>query len=90
MADNTNIRSARDFIAKFYDTAAISAPRNSNYTIGTTAIPIGTAAFQRLAFVLCNTGDVNIAISFDPAVTITTGQLLLAGRHLSIKLVLRS
>ena len=79
MDEPRNVRSARDFIAQFYNTLAITSPRVSNYTIGTTAIPIGTAAFQRLGLTLCNTGSVNIAISFDPAVTITTGQLLLQG-----------
>lgn len=76
---NDNIRSARNFIERLYGLLAITVPRVSNYTIGTSVVPLGTMAFQRLGFICSNTGSVNIAVSYDPAVTITTGVLLLEG-----------
>lgn len=78
-----NVFSARDFIARFYGTLATTRPQESDYTVGTTPIAIGSKKGQLLAFILSNTGGPNIAISFNPAVTITTGLLLTTGAAFS-------
>jgi len=54
---------------------------DSEYTIGTTAVQLGDSRLgQRVARALSNKpGATNFAISFNPAVTITTGFLLQPG-----------
>jgi len=76
-----NVLSARDFIGRWYETLATTQPHETDYTIGTTAVPIGTAYGQRLAFSLSNTGATNIAFGWNPALTISTGFLLLSGGY---------
>lgn len=75
-----NFRSVRELLLAFYGGAFITQPMDSEYTIGTTALQLGDGRLgQRVLRALSNTGATNIAISFNPAVTITTGFLLLPG-----------
>jgi len=75
-----NFRSVRELLAAFYGGAFITQPMDSEYTIGTTAVQLGDSRLgQRVARALSNTGATNFAISFNPAVTITTGFLLQPG-----------
>lgn len=74
-----NIRSAREMVLRYFDTLATTKPHETNYTIGTTALALGSTAFRRLGYLLSNTGSVNIAIGWSLAVTITTGILLEQG-----------
>jgi len=74
-----NMRTAREMVIATFDALATTQPVESDYTIGTTAVALGTANLQRLGWMVSNTGTPNIAIGFNPAVTITTGILLQTG-----------
>jgi len=74
-----NMRTAREMVIATYDALATTQPVESDYTIGTTAVALGVANLQRLGWMVSNTGTPNIAIGFNPAITITTGILLLTG-----------
>lgn len=74
-----NIRSARDFVLAYFETLATTIPRETDYTVGTTAVQLGTVGSPRLGYIISNTGSVNAAIGFSANVTITTGLLLLQG-----------
>jgi len=74
-----NVLSARDFIMQWYGALATTRPHETDYTIGTTPVALGSTFGQRLAFIVSNTGGVNIAVSFKDSVTITTGILLTQG-----------
>lgn len=71
-----NIRSAREMVLRYFDALATTKPHETSYTIGTTAVLIGSTNFQRLGYWISNTGSVNVAIGFSLNVTITTGVLL--------------
>ncbi len=79
-----NMTSADDYIRAVFGRPIINHPVDSDYTVGTTAVALGSGRAQRSAYIICNTGTVNVAISFNPAVTITTGILLLQGGTLSV------
>jgi hypothetical protein len=75
-----NIRTARDFILQWYGTLASTRPVESDYTIGaSTVVALGAINVTRVGLILSNTGAGNIAVSFNPAVTISTGILLEPG-----------
>lgn len=75
-----NIRTARDFILQWYGTLATTRPVESDYTIGSsTVVQLGATNITRVGLILSNTGAGNIAVSFSPGVTITTGILLEPG-----------
>jgi voltage-gated potassium channel Kch len=75
-----NFRSVRELLAAFYGGAFLTEPMDSEYTIGTTAVILGSSRLgQRVLRALSNTGTTNFAISYNPAVTISTGFLLQPG-----------
>jgi hypothetical protein len=74
-----NTLSARDFIQQFYGVLATTKPKETVYTVGTTVTVIGTNYGQRLAFLISNTGLVNVAVGFNPDISITQGVLLTQG-----------
>ena len=75
-----NFLSVQQLLAAFYGGSFVTEPMDSDYTIGTTAAPLGSPRLgQRIGRLLSNTGSTNFAISYSPAVTITTGFLLLPG-----------
>ena len=78
--DWANFRSAQDLLVAFYGGALVTLPHDSDFTIGTTAAQLtSNRNGMRIGYLLSNTGATNFAISFNPAVTITTGVLLLPG-----------
>jgi hypothetical protein len=79
-----NIRSARELVIASFGVLATTKPHETDYTISTTAVQIGTNIFQRTGLNLSNTGNVTIAIGFKTGVTITTGILLQPGGFLSM------
>lgn len=74
-----NFRNLEELLASFYGRTIVTLGHDSDFTIGTTATVLdskrGLAPVQRL---ISNTGSTNFAISFNPAVTISTGVLLQA------------
>lgn len=75
-----NFRSVQELLAAFYGNLFITTPYESDYTITTTAIELGSEALGVVVGrILSNTGPTNIAISYSPGVTIATGFLLLPG-----------
>jgi hypothetical protein len=75
-----NFRSARELLAAFYGGVLNTLPSESDYTIGTAAAVLCSNDLgQRIGRLLSNTGSTNFAVSYNPAVTITTGFLLLPG-----------
>ena len=75
-----NFRSVRELLAAFYGSAFITAPSESDYTIGTAAAVLGSSdPGQRVSRILSNTGATNFAVSYSPGVTLATGVLLLPG-----------
>ena len=79
-----NMTSAEDIIRAVYGRQIINHPVTSSYTVGTTATALGSGRGQRSAYIICNTGTVNVAIAFSDSVTITTGILLLQGGTLQV------
>ena len=78
--DAYNFRSVQELLAAFYGANFVTQPIESDYTIGTTALELGSETNGMVvARLLSNTGTTNIAISYSPNVTITTGFLLLPG-----------
>lgn len=84
MAEDTiiadNIRSAREYATRFFGFLWTNRPHETDYTVTTTPIKVTTAVQQRIAIIVSNTGATPIAISYNPAVTITTGVVIPAGQ----------
>ena len=80
LGDFPNFQSVQQLLAAFYGAAFVTQPVETDYTIGVEA-PIGSTTHpgMRVGLLLSNTGSTNIAVSFNPALTITTGILLLPG-----------
>jgi hypothetical protein len=75
-----NFRSVQELLATFYGGGFITEPDESDYTIGTTAVALGSVNLgQRVGRTLSNTGATNFAISYSPNVQIATGFLVLPG-----------
>lgn len=75
-----NFLTVNDLLAAFYGGAFVTLPHDSDYTIGTTPVALSSnRGLQRIGAFLSNTGTPSIAVSFNPAVTITTGILLQTG-----------
>ena len=75
-----NFLSVQELLAAFYGGSFVTEPMDSDYTIGTAAVALGSVRLgQRVGRFLSNTGATNFAVSYSPAVTITTGILLLPG-----------
>jgi hypothetical protein len=79
--DYPNFRSVQDLLAQFYGGVYVTQPEETDYTVGTTAVPVGGKLNgMRIGFVLSNTGATNFAVSFKAGVTITTGIFISPGR----------
>jgi hypothetical protein len=75
-----NFRSVQELLITFYGSGFITEPDESDYTIGTTAVALGSVSLgQRVGRTLSNTGATNFAISYSPNVAIATGFLVLPG-----------
>jgi hypothetical protein len=78
--DWQNFRSIQELLVAFYGGAFVTITHDSDFTIGTTAVQLtSNRSGERVTYLLSNTGATNFAISFNPAVAITTGILLLPG-----------
>lgn len=76
--------SADDIIRAVYGRQIINYPVTSSYSLLTAAVALGSGRGQRSAYIICNTGSINVAIGFNDQVTITTGILLLQGGTLQV------
>jgi hypothetical protein len=73
-----NFRSVQELLIAFYGSGFITEPFETDYTIGTTAVLLGSVRLgQRVGRTLSNTGATNFAISYSPNVQISTGFLVL-------------
>jgi len=78
--DDYNFRSVQELLAAFYGAAFVTQPIESDYTVGASALAIGSApGGVRVGLLLSNTGSTNIAVAFNAGLTIATGVLLLPG-----------
>jgi hypothetical protein len=78
--DSYNFRSVQELLSTFYGAAFVTQPIESDYTITTSALELGSETNGMVvARLLSNTGATNIAISYSPLVTIATGFILLPG-----------
>jgi len=75
--DFQNFRSVQDLLVAFYGGGFITEPFESDYTVGAAAVSLGSKpSGVRVGILLSNTGGTDFAVSFNPAVTITTGILI--------------
>jgi len=78
--DNYNFRSVQELLAAFYGANFVTQPIESDYTVTTSALELGSeTSGMVVGRLLSNTGSTNIAVSYSSNVTITTGFLLLPG-----------
>jgi hypothetical protein len=71
-----NVRYARELIEAYYGCSISSMPFESDVTVAQTVIKLGAYANTRIAIYLANFGTAQVAISFSPAVTSTTGLII--------------
>lgn len=81
--DFPNVRSARELLEIDYGVSVVTQPRESDPTVGTTAVKLGTYANSRLGFYLSNNGANPIYIGFSPGVTAGAGIQVAAGGFFS-------
>jgi hypothetical protein len=79
-----NVTSLRELVERYYGSVIINPPVESDYAPTTTALAMGANKGQRTGYVISNAGANNAAIGFSPAVTITTGILMLPGDLLTV------
>lgn len=64
----------------FYGAAFVSLPHETDFTVGTSVVALASyRGLQRVGVLISNTGTVNVAVSYNAAVTISTGVLLTQG-----------
>jgi hypothetical protein len=80
LLNNRNVHSAREALLLWYGFLQTTRPIESDYSPTNTAIVIGAWNSLRLGYIISNTGTANIAIAFNPGVTISTGILLQQGQ----------
>lgn len=68
-----NARDARELIEFYYGIKITTIPRESDATVGTTAVKLGSNANTRTAIQISNAGAATIAVGFSNSVTATTG-----------------
>lgn len=65
--------SARQLIGAFFGVEIRTKDIESDVTVGTTPVQLGSYAHIRTGIVIGNTGSALVVVAFNPAVTITTG-----------------
>ena len=80
---NPPTRSARDLIAHFFDREVPIVPRESLVTVGTSLVPVGSYARQRVAIGFSNAGANAIIVGFSSTITASGGYVVPAGGFLS-------
>lgn len=78
-----NANSVRELLEIYYGVAIFATPQESDVTVGTSAIRLGSHANTRISIVLTNWGSTNVSLGFSNGVTATTGTVLVAGGYLS-------
>lgn len=73
-----NVIDARQLIEFYFGTRITTVPRESDVTVGTTAVKLGTRANTRIAVAISNSGGAAIAVGFSNAVTSTTGIIVIS------------
>src|SRR6266851_8646307 len=69
-----NFRSIQELLAAFYGGALISQPEETDYVVGTGPMLVGAGGpGMRIGVVLSNAGATDLAISFRPLTTVSTG-----------------
>lgn len=81
--NNRNVHSAREALLLWYGFLQTTRPIENDYSPTNTAIAIGAYNSLRLGYIISNTGTANIAIGFNPGITISTGILLQQGQAFS-------
>ncbi len=74
----------RTLLEVYYGLQLRTRPRESDVSVGTTAVTLGQFARMRLAINLGNTGGNTVFVGFSSAVTITTGIPVPAGGFMSL------
>ncbi len=74
-----NATSVRELMELFFGIKMITRVMESDVSVGTSAVQLGTYDNTRIAYVLSNSGSVTVAIGFSNAVTTTTGIQVPAG-----------
>jgi hypothetical protein len=78
LSEDRNYRSIQELLRAFYHGELISKPVESDFTIGTSPVTLTPGSNGiRISVLLSNTGTPNIAVGYNPALTITTGVLLI-------------
>jgi len=65
--------SARELIALYFGRQVRLRIQESDATVGTTAVKLGTFANTRVQITIGNTGTALVVVAFNPSVTTTTG-----------------
>lgn len=76
------VRSVRDLVTFFYGKPVPIVPRENDYTVGTSAVPIGAWPQTRVGLAIGNTGSATVVIGFSAGVTATTGLPIPSGQGL--------
>lgn len=79
-----NVRSARELLELDYGASVVTQPRESDATVDTTAVRLGTYANGRLGIYITNNGANPIFIGFSNAVAVNTGLQVGAGGFFSM------
>ena len=78
-----NAISARELIEFYYGTKIIVRPYESDVTVGTTALKLGSYANIRVAVIISNASNTAISVGFSSNVTATTGIQVAAAASVS-------
>jgi len=79
-----NVTSPRELVLSFYGLVVQNPPVESDYTVTTAAVALGSNRGQRTGYLVSNTGTNNVAIGWSRGVTLTTGILLETGGTLNV------
>jgi hypothetical protein len=74
-----NARDARELIEFYFGKPIVTRPQESDVTVGTTAVKLGSFADTRTAIQISNGGSATIALGFSNGVTAATGIQVAAG-----------
>jgi hypothetical protein len=77
-----NANSVRELLEIVFGVAIITTPTESDVTVGTAAVKLGTQANTRVAIAISNAGAATISIGFSNQVTATTGIQVASGGSL--------
>jgi len=80
LGDFPNFQSVQQLLAAFYGAAFVTTPIETTPSVGTAVSAIGSKpGGVRVGVFVSNTSVNNIAVGFNPAITITTGIVIFPG-----------